>query len=203
MKKINLLVFALLCFVASNAQTSYSLKGGFGFAGASAKAGMLTFNAQSVIKPQLGITMDLSGSETFNWQTGLLLNVYGGKYASDGSASKGSIYTLSVPFLAKFVFNEKLHGYAGPQLSFSVAAQGEGTDEDYDGNKITTKESFNSNIKKPILFGVIGGGYELNDKMKAFAEYHLGLTNAVTNNTDGEVVKLNLFNIGIQYSLSK
>lgn len=202
MKKLNLLVIAIFCFIATNAQTTYSFKGGFGLAGATGKAGMLTLTAQSVIKPQLGIVMDLSGSETFNWQTGLLLNVYGGKYSGDGSSSKGSIYTLSVPFLAKYKLSDKLHGYAGPQLSFSVAARGEETSEDYDGRIITTKENFNSNIKKPILFGVIGGSYEINEKIKAFTEYHLGLSNAIANG-EGEVAKLNLFNFGIQYSLSK
>ena len=203
MKKINLLVIGIFCFFATNAQTTFALKGGFGLAGATGKAGMLTLTAQSVIKPQLGIVMDLSGSETFNWQTGLLLNVYGGKYSNDESSSKGSIYTLSVPFLANYKINDKLHGYAGPQLSFSVAANGEETSEDpFDGTKTTTNESINSNIKKPILFGVIGGSYQVNEKLNAFAEYHLGLSNAIANG-EGEIAKLNLLNFGIQFSLSK
>jgi outer membrane immunogenic protein len=203
MKKLNLLAIGILCVISSNAQIKYGLKGGLGFAGAKGTAGVLTLTAQSVTKPQLGLTMDLSGSETFNWQTGLLLNVYGGKYSGDGSSSKASIYTLSIPFLANYKLTEKLYGYAGPQLSFSLAANGEGTEEDYDGTMITTKENINENIKKPLIFGVIGGGYQLSDNLKAFAEYHIGLSNAITNNTDGETVKLNLFNLGIQFNLTK
>ena len=95
-----------------------------------------------------------------------------------------------------------MYGYAGPQLSFSVAAKGQETTEEYDGKLVTKDEDINSNIKKPILFGLIGGGYQLNENLKAFAEYHIGLTNAAANN-NGEIVKLNLFNFGVQFNLSK
>jgi hypothetical protein len=202
MKKINLLVFGILFVISSSAQMKYGLKAGLGLAGATGKASGLTLTAQSVIKPQLGITMDLNGSETFNWQTGLLLNVYGGKYVNDGSTSKGSIYTLSIPMLGMYKINDKLYGYAGPQLSFSVAAKGQETTEQFDGKFVTKDEDINSNVKKPLIFGLIGGGYQLNENLKAFAEYHIGLTNSVANN-DGEVVKLNLFNFGVQFNLSK
>ena len=68
MRKINLLVIGILCVISSSAQIKYGIKAGLGFAGATGKASGLTLTAQSVIKPQLGITMDLNGSETFNWQ---------------------------------------------------------------------------------------------------------------------------------------
>jgi hypothetical protein len=198
MKKIQLLVLGLCCIVAVNAQKNYSLKGGLGLAGATAKSGGLTFTADAVIKPQIGIITNLSGTNTFNWQTGVLINTYGGKYSEDGGTATGTIYTLSVPFLAKFKFNDQFHGYAGPQLSLSVSA----SMKNQQGNLSATQD-INSEITKPLLFGVIGGGYEINDKYTAFAEYHFGLNNANSNSSDGSSSKFNLMNFGVIYSLSK
>jgi GTP-binding protein HflX len=93
-----------------------------GFAGATAKSSGLTFTADAVIKPQIGIIADLPGTDVFNWQTGLLINTYGGKYSEDGGTVTGNIITLSVPFLGKYKFADKFFGYAGPQLSISVSA---------------------------------------------------------------------------------
>ena len=194
MKKIQLLVLGLCCIVAVNAQKNYSLKGGLGFAGATAKSGGLTFTADAVIKPQIGIITNLSGTDVFNWQTGVLLNTYGGKYSEDGETATGSIYTLSVPFFGKYKFTDKFHGYAGPQLSLSVSASVKGSEG---------SEDINEEITKPLLFGVFGGGYEVNDKVTAFAEYHFGLNNANKNSGDGSSSKFNLMNFGVIYSLSK
>ena len=194
MKKIQLLVLGLCCIVAVNAQRNYSLKGGLGFAGATAKSGGLTFTADAVIKPQIGIITNLSGTDVFNWQTGVLLNTYGGKYSEDGGTATGSIYTLSVPFFGKYKFTDKFHGYAGPQLSLSVSASVKSSG---------ISEDINDEITKPLLFGVFGGGYEVNDKVTAFAEYHFGLNNANKNSSDGSKSKFNLMNFGVIYSLSK
>ena len=193
MKKIQLLVLGLCCIVAVNAQMEYSLKGGLGFAGATAKSGGLTFTADAVIKPQIGVITNLSGTDVFNWQTGVLLNTYGGKYSEDGGTATGSIYTLSVPFFGKYKFTDKFHGYAGPQLSLSVSASVKGSGD---------SEDINDEITKPLLFGVFGGGYEVNDKVTAFAEYHFGLNNANKNSSDGSKSKFNLMNFGVIYSLS-
>jgi|LauGreDrversion4_2_1035121.scaffolds.fasta_scaffold38147_6 hypothetical protein len=198
MKKIQLLVLGLCCIVAVNAQKNYSLKGGLGFAGATAKSGGLTFTADAVIKPQIGVITNLSGTDLFNWQTGVLLNVYGGQYSEDGGTATGSIYTLSVPFFGKYKFTDKFHGYAGPQLSLSVSA----STKNKQGNLSATQD-INEEIAKPLLFGVFGGGYEVNDKVTAFAEYHFGLNNANKNSSDGTKSKFNLMNFGVIYSLSK
>ena len=198
MKKIQLLVLGLCCIVAVNAQKNYSLKGGLGFAGGTAKSGGLTFTADAVIKPQIGVITNLSGTDVFNWQTGVLLNTYGGKYSEDGGTATGSIYTLSVPFFGKYKFTDKFHGYAGPQLSLSVSA----STKNKEGNLSATQD-INEEIAKPLLFGVFGGGYEVNDKVTAFAEYHFGLNNANKNSSDGTKSKLNLMNFGVIYSLSK
>lgn len=195
-KKLQLLVLGLCCIYALNAQTSYSLKGGLGFAGATAKANGLTFTADAVIQPQLGVIADLAGTGAFNWQTGLLINTYGGKYSSDGGSATGSIYTLSVPFLGRYKFADKFYGYAGPQLSLSVSA----STKSKEGN-ISKTDDINSGIKKPLLFGILGGGYEINEKFTAFGEYHFGLSNA--NADDGATSSLNLLNFGVIYSLSK
>ena len=195
-KKLQLLVLSLCCICVLNAQNSYSVKGGLGFAGATAKSGGLTFTADAVIKPQIGIVADLPGTDVFNWQTGLLINTYGGKYSEDGGTVTGNIITLSVPFLGKYKFAEKFFGYAGPQLSISVSA----TAKSKEGNMSST-EDINSDIKKPIIFGVMGGGYEMSEKVTAFGEYHFGLSNASSG--DGSTSKFNLFNLGVIYSLRK
>jgi hypothetical protein len=193
-KKMQLLVLGLFCVFALNAQKNYSLKGGLGLAGGTAKSGGFTFTADAAIQPQIGVITNLSGSDLFNWQTGVLINTYGGKYSDGEGTATGSIYTLSVPFFGKYKFNDKFHGYAGPQLSLSVSASVKG-----DGGS----EDINDEIAKPLLFGVFGGGYEVNDKVTAFAEYHIGLNNANKNSSDGTKSKFNLINFGVIYSLSK
>ena len=194
MKKIQLLVLGLCCIVAVNAQKNYSIKGGLGFAGGTAKSEGFTFTADAAIKPQFGIITNLSGTDVFNWQTGALINTYGGKYSTGFGTSTGSVYTLSVPFFGKYKFTDKFHGYAGPQLSLSLSA----SVSDSEGT-----EDINSEIAKPLLFGVFGGGYEVNDKVTAFAEYHFGLNNANKNSNDGSTSKFNLMNFGIIYSSNK
>ena len=69
-----------------------------------------------------------------------------------------------------------------------------------EGN-LSSTEDINSEIKKPIIFGVMGGGYEMSEKVTAFGEYHFGLSNASSG--DGSSSKFNLFNLGVIYSLRK
>ena len=202
-KKLSILFLSLSCVFILNAQTKYGIKGSIGFASGNGSYANFAINAQSVIRPGLGLTLDFNGNEKFNWQSGLLFNGFGGKYENENSSTTVSIYTFSIPILAKYKFAEKFYGYAGPELSFSMSGKAYQTDYDNYTKKTTNNtEDVNSHVKKPMIFGVVGANYLIKENLSAFAEYNFGIDNVVTGEP-GAIVKFNLFSIGVNLNLTK
>lgn len=202
-KKIGLFIIGFTCAFALNAQIKYGLKGSIGLAAGNGTYGNFAITAQSVVRPSLGLTMDFNGSDKFNWQSGLLINGYGGKYDNENSSTTVSIYTLSIPVFAKYKISDQVYGFGGPQISFSVYGNAQGSEYDSYTKKTTnSSEDINSHIQKPMVFGVVGGGYIINDNLTGIAEYNFGINNVITGEP-GAVAKFNCFSLGVIWNLSK
>ena len=204
-QKLCLVFAALLCVVFVNAQNKYSLKGGLGLASGNGSYGGLAINGETAVRPTVGVIVDFPVKDKFNWQTGFLINGYGGKFVQSTetkSTSNASVYAISFPIFAKYALSDKINVYGGPQISFSLYAKADETGTDYYGKSISKTSDINSNVQKPIIFGVLGGDYSMTESLKLFAEYHLAMNNVVTG-VEGANGKLNLFSVGVIFDAPK
>lgn len=194
MKKIFMLLSFSFLVVAVSAQVKFGLKGGLSFANAKYTAGTSSETLNSIVTPNLGITLDFPGSESFNIQTGLMYSGMGGKTTEGNSTYELNVNYLSVPVLAKVNFGSGFHGYAGPQLSILTSGKYK-----YPGGSTDVK----SEIQGTSVFGIFGVGYSVSKSFRFYAEYITGLSNLAKKSTNGDKWNANAFSVGIGLNLSK
>lgn len=194
MKKIFMLLSFSLLVVAVSAQVKFGLKGGLSFANAKYTAGTSSQTLSSVVTPNLGVTLDFPGSESFNIQTGLMYSGMGGKETVGTSTTELSVNYLSIPVLAKVNFGSGFHGYAGPQLSILMSGKYK-----YPGGSTDIKNE----IQGTGFFGIFGVGYSVSKTFRFYGEYIAGLSNLAKTSTDGDKWNANAFSVGIGLNLSK
>lgn len=167
------------------------------------KSGDSDFKSQ--FKPGLaaGIFVDVPITETFSFAPELIYSQKG--YQSSGNLL-GSDYNykvttdfVDVPLLAKFWPGlEGFTVYAGPQVSFLTA-----TTESFKSGSTefrNTIEEHNKNLKKSILAGVVGLGYEVGDQLGISARYALDFQKLNANGTaEVPAYKNQVIQIGLTY----
>jgi hypothetical protein len=191
-KKILFVATLAITAIGASAQAKIGLKGGLSFANAKFTAGTSTQTLNSIVTPNLGLTVDFPGSKSFNIQSGLSFTGMGGKLSSGNNSWTTNLSYLSIPVLAKFQLGSGFHGYAGPQLSFLLSAK-----EKYAGGT----QDIKNEVKGSSVFALFGLGYSLNNKINFFGEYNAGISNLSKITTNGEKTSANAFSFGVGVSL--
>ena len=190
MKKVCLIIVAVVFTFHVQAQHMQLGKGAYlGF-----KAG---FNVSNVIKsgksdfkskfkPGLaaGVFVDIPVLEALSFAPEVVFSQKG--YQSTGTILGGDYnYKVTTNFidvlvLAKFWVSEGFNLTVGPQVSFLLST----TESFKSGSREfrTTVEETNKGLKKSLIGGVVGLGYEIGDKLGINARYALDFQK---NNTDG------------------
>lgn len=190
MKKVCLIIAAVVFTFHVQAQHMQLGKGAYlGF-----KAG---FNVSNVIKsgksdfkskfkPGLaaGVFVDIPVLEALSFAPEVVFSQKG--YQSTGTILGGdynykvTTNFIDVPVLAKFWVSEGFNLTVGPQVSFLLST----TESFKSGSREfrTTVEETNKGLKKSLIGGVVGLGYEIGDKLGINARYALDFQK---NNTDG------------------
>ncbi len=208
MKKIWLLVFLFCGTTTIYAQRLIPGKGAFlGFkAGANLsnviKSGEGDF--KSKFKPGFaaGIFVDIPVVEGLSFAPEIVFSQKG--YQSSGSILGGdydykvTTNFIDLPVLAKFWIAEGFNLSIGPQVSFLLST----TESFKSGSREfrTTVEETNKGLKKSLVGGVVGLGYEIGGKLGVNAHYALDFQK---NNADGSAevpaYKNQVIQLGLTY----
>ena len=189
-KKIIFVAAFAIVAISTSAQVKFGLKGGVSFANAKRVDGNTSTTLNSIITPDIGLTIDFPGSKSFNIQSGLFYNGMGGKMTIENIEASINIGFLSIPVLAKFELGSGFHGYAGPQLSFVLSAQSKADRLSLD---------FKDMIKATGVFGVFGLGFNVSQKVNIFGEYVAGISNLAKVSENGGKTTTNAFSIGLGF----
>jgi hypothetical protein len=210
MKKLLFVSILTLGFaIVANAQHMQAGKGAyFGF-----KAGLNVSNViksgdsdfKSQFKPGFaaGIFVDIPIAETFSFAPELMYSQKG--YQSSGNLLGGdynykvTTNFVDVPLLAKFWPGwEGFTVYLGPQVSFLTS-----TTESFKSGSTefrTTIEERNKNLKKSLVGGVIGLGYEVGNQLGISARYALDFQKINADGTaEVPAYKNQVIQLGLSY----
>ena len=176
MKKIIVSCFLLIA-LASQAQTSFGIRGGISSTtlvgeGYKAKAGF-----------HLGGFANIGIKNGFSLQPELYYATQGAKWEGDG---KTELSYLNIPVLAKYKSAGGFFGETGPQIGFMLSAH-----DTWDGEKEDVKEYLNTTD----FSWAFGAGYQVNKNLCVNLRYNLGITSFWNSE------KNSAFLIGVHYTL--
>jgi opacity protein-like surface antigen len=163
MKRIFLIVFAVLTFGFVNAQqTRFGIKGGLNVTSFS---GGNYYDAKSLVGFQVGGFAEIKIIERLSIQPEVLFSTQGAKF--DGGSLgdfDDKLNYINIPVLAKFYITKQFTVEGGPQLGFLVSAKSDGHD---------SKDNFKS-VDTGFNFGA---GYNFTDNVSVNLRYTVGLSN--------------------------
>lgn len=206
--KIILLGAIFLFSVNSFAQTTYGIRGGLNLADISLKASGIGIDATNM-KPgfHIGAFMDHLLSNTFAFETGLMLETKGSKIKGStiGGASGEAvtnIWYLDIPINLKASYDlggVGIYGLFGPYIGVALSAKDKytGSFVDLSGMKEYDNKIGNSDTDdlKRMDFGLtMGAGVEI-DKFQFGAGYDLGLANIQPGGDSDNFIKNRVFKI--------
>jgi hypothetical protein len=213
MKKVLLATVVVLFAISVNAQVQFGVKAGLNLANVSVTEG--GESADTKMKPgfHIGAIVDLSLSESFSVQPGLLFSQKGTK--SEGSYSQQGITVdtkstmklnyLDIPINAVLKLeagSSKIHLFAGPVISYALSgkttveasAMGISNSEDAD-----VEFGSEDGQMKRLDFGVnVGAGIQFN-KILVSANYNLGLANLISGGDSDNFMKNRTIGISVAY----
>jgi hypothetical protein len=183
MKRILILSFVLISAVAVNAQTLGG-RVGVNFSNI-IKTGDDNFETE--FKPGLhaGLTLDIPVIDRLSFAPEIMYSQKGYKTSGTSLLGGANEYTVTtnfieVPILLKIRAASGFNLHLGPQVSFLTSTtQSFKTGSDEYRNKIDEE---NDNLKKNIIGGVIGAGFNFGTKTSLVARYALDFQK---NNEDG------------------
>jgi|688.fasta_scaffold65233_2 hypothetical protein len=152
MKKIILVLTAVIAFSASQAQTKFGLKGGVNLS--KERYPELSLSSDSKVGFLVGGFVTIPAGKTMSIQTELLFQTLGGKAGVD----KVNTSYLQVPVLFKFSAGKKVYFEAGPQIGFLLSAKSGKTNE---------KDAY----KSTDLQLALGTGFNLNKQVSLGLRY--------------------------------
>jgi hypothetical protein len=180
MKKM---LFVLVCAavsVTTQAQLSVGAKGGVNFTS-------IVGDDVSGYKMKTGIHLggyvNVPVTGPFSVQPELYFSTQGAKWKGGGTTQ---LSYLQIPVLAKFTSASGFFGETGPQLGFLMSAK-----DKSDGEKEDIKEF----LKSSDFSWAFGAGYQVTDKVGAYARYNLSLSKLY----DEE--KNSMIQVGVKYTL--
>lgn len=184
MKKILFVLLGMALTIATQAQLSIGAKGGLNFSSITGKD-VDGYKMKAGI--HLGGYVQVPVSGTFLVQPELYFSMQGAKWEGE-SGSKTSLNYLQIPVLAKYKHVSGFFAETGPQFGMLLSAS-----DKYDGEKEDIKEY----LKKSDFSWVFGAGYQITEKLGAYARYNWGFTKWY------EEERNSLFQVGVNYTLFK
>jgi len=197
MKKVFILAISLLTAGVANAQTTtksstasagavkFGIKAGGNFANI-VKTGDDNFKTEFKPGFHAGIFVNIPVVDRFSFAPELVYSQKGYKNSSTnilGSPREYSVTTnfIELPLLAKINATPAFHFVIGPQVSFlsSTTEKFETANSAYE----QTVKADNKNLKKSLVGGVIGLGFDITNKVSINGRYALDLQKNNENGT--------------------
>lgn len=181
MKRLLILIYVLICAVTVNAQ-SLGGKVGVNFSNI-IKTGDRDFETEFKPGFNAGITLDIPLVSQLSFAPEIMFSQKGYKTSSSGILDYDYSVTtnfIEVPILLKIKTTSGFNLHLGPQVSFLVSTT-ESFKTGSDEYRRTVKEE-NDNLKKSLLGGVIGAGFNLGSRTSLVARYAIDFQK---NNEDG------------------
>lgn len=180
MKKFVTLILLFAAFHVSGQKFYFVPKVGLNVANLTKAEG------SSRVGVNVGMGGELSLTEKFSLETGIIYSVQGSKasefdeeeyYTEDMKIKMGY---LNIPLLAKGYLAGGFNVFAGPQFGFNLSSTATFEDDYYfNGSKET--EDIDAMFKSFSLDLVMGLGYQFKVGLQLAAQYNLGLTNVIDN----------------------
>lgn len=190
MKRIFLIVIALMAFGVTNAQkTRFGIKGGLNITTLTGD-----IDANSLVGFQIGGFAEINVIERLAIQPELLFSTQGADLQYIGGSRNPDLKLnyINIPVLAKFYITKKFTVEGGPQLGFLVSAK-------FDSNDV--KDSYRS-VDTGFNFGA---GYNFTDNLSAGIRYTVGISNVEKSTNDSVEdyldysVRNNVFALSLAY----
>jgi len=202
-KGISLFTIILLLFFTTQsfAQVRFGLKAGLNLANMTDKDDDDTYSNDYKMKPgfHLGVTAEISISDKFAFEPGLLFTTKGFKVTESGYSGKANLNYLEVPMNAVFKHDlgtAKLLIFAGPYVGFALSGKATGDGDDY-----TFKIGTNSDEDdlKPLDLGLnFGAGVEIKS-ITISLQYGFSLANIAAYSDNGTKLTNKVLGISLGY----
>lgn len=172
MKKIALLLFALITLQVSAQDFHFMPKIGLNLANMA--------NNEGSMKPGLniGVAAEFPLSSQFAIEPGIYYSMQGTKESEGGFAGKIKNDYLNIPIYAKAYLYKGLYAFAGPQFGFLVNSKAKasigGAEVSIDAKKVF--QTFDCSLG-------IGLGYQFDLGLLVSMNYNIGLTNTLKDGT--------------------
>lgn len=166
-----LVAAAMLCSVATFAQTTFGAKLGMNVANKKDSGDGLSLNGTSKVGLNLGVFAELQLSDQLSVQPELNFSQMGSKISDGADSYKFNFNTIAIPVLAKYKIAD-LALIAGPQLSFVASAKEVWSISGMGSETTDVKGDY----KGTEFSAIFGAEYSFADKFVAGARYQAGLT---------------------------
>lgn len=209
MKKVLIIAIGLLTAGAVKAQSTSNPDGvSFGIKAGGNLSNIIKTgddNFKTEFKPgfNAGLFMEIPVVERLAFAPELMFSQKGYKQTGSnllGNPTEYSVTTnfIEVPVLAKIKASNTFSFVVGPQVSFLTSTTEKFKSGDQ-SNQSTVKED-NDNLKKSLVGGVVGFGYDLSNNMSLNGRYALDLQKNNENGTnETPVYKNQVFQLGLGY----
>ena len=208
MKKVLIIAIGVFVAGAANAQsTSNSGAVKFGIKAGGNYSNIIKTNDENFnteFKPGLnaGLTVEIPIVSRLTFAPELMFSQKGYKHTGSflGSPTEYSVTTnfVELPILAKINATDKFSIVAGPQVSFLTS-----TTEKFktgDQSSQNTVKQTNDNLKKSLVGGVLGFGYDVTQAVSLNGRYALDLQKNNENGTsETPVYKNQVFQLGLGF----
>lgn len=150
MKKIILVLTAVIAFSASQAQTKFGLKGGIN--SSKERYPEAALSTDSKVGFLVGGFVTIPAGKKMSIQTELLFQTLGGKSMVENMKTT----YIQVPVLFKFNANKKVYFEAGPQIGFLLSAKSGATNQKaaYKSTDLQLALGTGFNINKQVSLGL-------------------------------------------------
>ena len=217
MKKLSLMMFAMMAFIAtSNAQVMFGAKAGLNIANINSDDNSDFGNAGGLDDPSsrvgfhAGITGDVKIADSFGIGAELLYSQQGtqdeGTFAGVDYENEFKLDYINIPILAKLYLGENFNLYGGVQPGFVVNAKQvstvEGNETEYDLKDDDGDENQFALVKDTDFSIPFGIGYRTEGGLSLDARYNLGTTAVFENQDDDSdtVGKNRVFQVGVGFN---
>ncbi|MEO8795466.1 MAG: porin family protein [Daejeonella sp.] len=209
MKKILIIAIGLFTAGAANAQTSsnpdavkFGIKAGGNYSNI-IKTGDDNFKTEYKPGFHAGLTMEIPIVSSLAFAPEIVYSQKGYKHTGNdllGNPTEYSVTTnfIDIPILAKIKAGNNFNVVVGPQVSF-LASTTEKFTSGEQSYQNTVKEQ-NDNLKKSLVGGVVGFGYDFSQIISLNGRYALDLQKNNENGTsETPVYKNQVFQLGLGF----
>ena len=180
------LSFLFILTIVTKAQTTFGLKAGANIANLKASVENVSVTLDSKLGFHGGLFFTIPAAKNFSIQPEVVYSMEGAEH--DQTNNEFTLHCLNLPVM--FQYNSS--GFiveAGPQLGFLLSAKENGMD--------ATDGYENVNI----AFG-LGATYRMSQGVGFSARYNLGLTGVAKDDSQDVVIKSNVIQLGLTFSLA-